>query len=204
VDPKKTIDYLDIIEDFTKSKPGKKFAKAFRDIARKIDSLHKRYPNSLEYQFLDTSLGDIRDFMAYASDKVFETMSYVNDLEMKLSDIVGENERYAKILACLGVTPMVYFTLSDECLDFIIDNYSQIGILTLEQLVDIDLAYTICLATFKDPPKDYNQLKKVFNFIQKRATDEKDKKDSRRTTKNVSGRVERKTPEPQKRRRRRN
>jgi hypothetical protein len=201
MDPKKAIDYLDIIEDLTKSKPGKKFVKAFTEISRKIDSLHKKYPNSLEYEFLDRSLGDIRTFAEYASDKIFEAMIYANDLEMKFSDIVGENQRYAMILACLGVTPMVYLSLSDESLDFIIDNYHQIGMLNVEQLVDIDLAYTICLATFKHPPKDYNQLKKTFNFIQKGTTNEKD---TGRIKKRVSGRISGTKQKTQRTRRRRN
>ncbi len=172
MDPKKAIDYLDIIEDLTKSKPGKKFKRAFKDISRKIDSLHRKYPNNLEYEFLDHALGDIRNFEIYASDKIFEAMIYANELEIKFSDLVEENQKYALILACLGVTPMTYFSLSDESLDFIIENYNQIGIIDVKQLIDIDLAYTICRATFRNLPKDYNQLKKTFNFIQKRANSE--------------------------------
>ena len=169
---RETSEYLDFLDDFQASKQSKKFKRAFLTIARKITYLHKRYPNSLEYDFLDDALEDIKDFRMYAHDVIFDSMSYATDAELRLSGIVDENDKYAKILSCLGVIPILYYTISEETLDFVIDNYSQIGMLTIEQLVDIDLAYTVCLATFKDPPKDYNQLKRTFNFIQKKVENE--------------------------------
>lgn len=165
MDPIKADKYLTMIEDFSGSRQSKKFKKAFAIVNNKLTALRKKYPNSLEYDFLKDAMIDIRSFAEFAFDIFFEAVNYANELELILSFKVGESEKYAKILSCLGVTPMLYFSLSDETLDFVIDNYSQIGMLTIEQLLDIDIAYNIALCLFKDPPVDYKHLKRMFNFI---------------------------------------
>ena len=168
VDVYKASEYLDMLEEFTHSKQTKTFKRAYSTINNKFVALRKRHPNSLEYDFLRDAIKDIRKFWDYTFDVMFNAITYANDLELKFSHMLGESQKYAKILACLGVTPMTYFILSDETLDFVIDNYAQIGMLTIEQLIDIDIAYMICKLAFNKPPKDYEHLKKTYNFIKKR------------------------------------
>jgi len=165
-------DYLEFLEQFSTGKQSKKFKRAFASLHNKLTALKKKYPNSLEFDHLKESLRDLREFHDYAYDSIFESMVMVNEIELKASRILDEDEKYAKILGCLGVTPFIYHCLSDESMEFVINNYGQIGELTVGQLVDIDIAYTICITAFKNPPKDYNQLKKTFEFIQTRAENE--------------------------------
>lgn len=188
MDSRKANEYLDMLEEFTESKQTKTFKRAFGTINNKLVALRKRHPDSLEYDFLRDAMRDIRQFWDYTFDTIFNAISYANEVELRLSHIVGENEKYAKILSALGVTPMLYFCINGKTLDFIIDNYSEIGILTIEQLVDIDIAYMICELAFNKPPKNYAYLKKTYNFIKKQAlTDENTPKYKRMFRKKTSG-----------------
>ena len=169
MDHKRASEYLEMLEEFTESKQTKTFKRAYSTINNKFAALKKRHPNSLEYDFLRDAIADIRVFWDYTFDTIFTAITYANDLELILSHKIGENDKYAKILGCLGVTPMVYFSLNEKTLDFVIDHYSEIGVLTIEQLVDIDIAYMICELAYDKPPTDYAHLKRIYNFIKKRA-----------------------------------
>jgi hypothetical protein len=149
MDPIKGSRYLDFLDEFSNHKVSKKFKRAFVSINNKLLALKKRFPNSLEYDMLKDSVIHIKEFWDYAFNTIFEAMEYANEMELNFSHMLGENEKYAKILSCLGVTPMIYFSISEETLDFVIDHYSEIGILTIEQLVDIDIALCICNVTFQ-------------------------------------------------------
>ena len=200
MDPEKTNIYLDFLEDFSNSKQTHKFKRAFASINNKLLDLKRKYPNNLEHDKVKEALADLKQFHDYVFDVIFKSMVYVNDTELKLSAMLDENDKYAKILGCLGVTPMLYYSLSDESLDFVIDNYNQIGLITIHQLLDIDIALTVCKAAFKYSPKDYNQLKKSFNYLQTRPDDEQNTIDLKTR---ISKRIRKATVRPQSRRRKR-
>ena len=174
MDPERQNEYLEFLEQFSSSKQSKKFKRAFGSLNNKLINLRKKYPNNLEHDKVKEALIDLKQFHDYAYDTIYESMVYSSDMEIRLSFMLEETEKYAKILGCLGVTPMLYYSLSDVTLDFVIDNYEQIGMLTIEQLVDIDVAYTICRATFKEMPSDYNHLKRIYEYVKQHTPEKPD------------------------------
>lgn len=184
MDLKTGSEYIDFLEQFTSSKKSKKFHNAFAVISNKLADLRRKHSNTIENDFMKDALNDIKDFWEYSFNTIFETLTECKDVEMRISGLLEENHKYASLLIALGATPMLYFTISDSSIDFIIENHKQIGFINMEQLVDIDLALTVHQAVFQTMPEDYNSLKQSFDFIQKTITNDNFRKlteTSRRT-----------------------